>query len=638
MTKTEDTEILQGIKIWHGDATAKDVYVDFKGTFKPINSGKVILRISCDSNYVVKINGMVAGFAACADYPRYRNYDEIDISKLCNVYSENTFEVAVWHYGVDSQTYIAADAYLLFDIKQRSGTLLKSDENILSRINNRYKNGYLKTISSQMGLSFLYDATKAENEFTKSTETGEGSAVKRKRDKCKLVRAKEKCKVTKTDGGYLIEFSKETVGFPVVQLYSKTEQKITVSYGEHLMPDGSIPRFIGGRDFSFEYIAKVGVNDYINMFRRIACKYLFVESEDEISIRYIGIRRTDYPMKTVGRKFDDELLQKIYDVSEYTIKCCMHEHYEDCPWREQAMYTMDSRNQMLCGYYMTSSFVYPRENLVLISKGLRPDGLLSLCFPAGNDYPIPFFSLVYIMQVYEYIKYSKDESILDEVGGTLDEIMSTFLSKIADNRLIAQLPVPYWNFYEWAEDSANDNQLSLTEESHTPLSYDLNLNCMLVYVSTMYNEMRGKNIDVEPMKKAIKEVFYDEKRGVFRLTSLTEKTSVLGNSLAFLAGLGDEKLAEKIASGEGMIPITLSMNAFKYDALMKFGDKYNGYILDDIRKIYGKMLEAGATTFWETELGWEDFGGAGSLCHGWSAIPVYYLCRIFGKKPAAEQD
>ena len=58
MTKTEDTEILQGIKIWHGDATAKDVYVDFKGTFKVINYGKVILRISCDSNYVVKINGM----------------------------------------------------------------------------------------------------------------------------------------------------------------------------------------------------------------------------------------------------------------------------------------------------------------------------------------------------------------------------------------------------------------------------------------------------------------------------------------------------------------------------------------------------------------------------------------------------
>ena len=638
MQKIVDTGVLQGTKIWHGDVTAKDTYVDFKGTFRVVRYGKVFLRVSCDSNYVVKINGMVVGAAACADYPWYRNYDEIDISKFCNDCAENTFEVTVWHYGVDSQTYIAADAYLLFDITQIYKTVLKSDGNILSRINNRYKNGYLKTISPQLGLSFLYDATKAENEFTKSTVVGEGSAVKRKRNKCRIARTKENYNITRTDKGYLIEFLKETVGFPVVQLHSKTEQKITISYGEHLMPDGSVPRFIGGRDFSFEYIAKVGVNDYTNMFRRVACRYMFVESENDISIRYIGIRRTDIPMRLVRRKFEDELLQNIYDVSVYTIRCCMHEHYEDCPWREQAMYTMDSRNQMLCGYYMTSSFVYPRENLVLISKGLRPDGLLSLCFPAGNDYPIPFFSLVYILQVYEYIKYSKDESILGEVGGTLDKIMDTFLSKIADNRLIAQLPVPYWNFYEWAEESANDNQLSLTEESHTPLSYDLNLNCMFVYVSKMYGEMRGKNIDVEPMKKAIIDVFYDEKRGVFRLTSLTEKASVLGNSLALLAGLGDEKLAEEIASGEGMISVTLSMNAFKYDALMTFGDKYNDYILADIRRIYGNMLDAGATTFWETELGWEDFGGAGSMCHGWSAIPVYYLCRIFGKKPAAEQE
>ena len=37
------------------------------------------------------------------------------------------------------------------------------------------------------------------------------------------------------------------------------------------------------------------------------------------------------------------------------------------------------------------------------------------------------------------------------------------------------------------------------------------------------------------------------------------------------------------------------------------------------------MLDAGATTFWETEKGATDFDGAGSLCHGWSALPIYYL-------------
>lgn len=45
------------------------------------------------------------------------------------------------------------------------------------------------------------------------------------------------------------------------------------------------------------------------------------------------------------------------------------------------------------------------------------------------------------------------------------------------------------------------------------------------------------------------------------------------------------------------------------------------------------MLFGETGTFWETELGAADFGGAGSLCHGWSAIPVYYLQCFFGEKP-----
>ncbi|MBR1677551.1 MAG: ROK family protein [Clostridia bacterium] len=44
--------------------------------------------------------------------------------------------------------------------------------------------------------------------------------------------------------------------------------------------------------------------------------------------------------------------------------------------------------------------------------------------------------------------------------------------------------------------------------------------------------------------------------------------------------------------------------------------------------IIGGKLYSGATTFWETEKGECDFDGAASLCHGWSAIPVYYLSEI----------
>jgi len=53
-------------------------------------------------------------------------------------------------------------------------------------------------------------------------------------------------------------------------------------------------------------------------------------------------------------------------------------------------------------------------------------------------------------------------------------------------------------------------------------------------------------------------------------------------------------------------------------------EKYKDAVLSEIRSTYKVMLDEGSTTVWETAKGAEDFGGAGSLCHGWSAIPVYY--------------
>jgi len=59
-----------------------------------------------------------------------------------------------------------------------------------------------------------------------------------------------------------------------------------------------------------------------------------------------------------------------------------------------------------------------------------------------------------------------------------------------------------------------------------------------------------------------------------------------------------------------------------------------GYTSDAIaliREQWNRMLEKGATTFWETfpgKVGSGDHGGdhwSRSLCHGWSAAPAYFL-------------
>ncbi|MFD0717334.1 alpha-L-rhamnosidase C-terminal domain-containing protein [Paenibacillus sp. GCM10027626] len=46
------------------------------------------------------------------------------------------------------------------------------------------------------------------------------------------------------------------------------------------------------------------------------------------------------------------------------------------------------------------------------------------------------------------------------------------------------------------------------------------------------------------------------------------------------------------------------------------------------------MLFQGATCFWETNDGANAFGRAGSLCHGWSATPLYfYYSFLLGVRP-----
>lgn len=609
--------------IWiKNDKLQKDSYADFVGGFC-VYDGKVILSLTCDSNFTAWVNGKLAAFGECADYPHYKLYYQTDITEYCEK-GENEIKITVWYYGDDSQTYYLGERGLGFEIEENGKTLLKSGKNVLSRRNINYKNGYEKKITLQLGYSFFYDnAVFNDLPYKESDIVGKVTARRRKIAAPKLI-GDSPFEIISGKGGYLIDLGKETVGYLSLDIESEKEQVITVIYGEHVV-DGKPVRKIGIRDFSAEFNAVKGRNEYLNTFRRLAGRYIYLECEHPLHIFYAGLKIAEYPVKEIGREIKDGFLRKIYDVSVYTLKCCMHYHYEDCPWREQALYTMDSRNQMLCGYYAFEGSEFQRENLIFISKGLRSDGLLPLSFPASIDIPIPFFSLVYFMQIAEYIKYTGDGSILQETGDVLKKIAIAFSGKVDENGLIPSFPYPCWNFYEWSEGSDREWQIESSPEDFRPAQYDLILNCMYVYAMRIADGLLGTETPVEKTIKAIQDTFYDAEKGIYKLSTEGAEYSQLGNSFALLIGLGDKLFAEKIIRGDGMVKITLSMNVFMYDALLSFGDCYKEFIIEDIKRKYKKMLDAGATTFWETEKGASDFDGAGSLCHGWSAIPVYYF-------------
>ena len=358
-----------------------------------------------------------------------------------------------------------------------------------------------------------------------------------------------------------------------------------------------------------------------------------------INIRYIGVRSVDYPINIKPNFLKDETRRKIYDTSLRTLRACMHEHFEDCPWREQALYTLDARNEMLAAYCAFDDFKFVRSNLSLISHGVREDGLLCICYPSGMDFPIPFFSLAYAIQLAEYIDRSGDVSVLDETFDAVSRVMNTFISRVDDCGLIDAFPYPYWNFYEWTDGSVDVEHRSRTDPNEKRNKYDLILNCMFLHSLRHYKKLckyKGVAFDFDEnkMRTAIEETFYDKEKGVYKATTQGKPFyTALGNSLAILCGFGGEQLAENILTADCIIPITLSMSTFMYEALLKInGQKYKQFILTDIDRKYSTMLKKGATTFWETEDGAAALCDTGTLCHGWSAMPIYYYTLLNQKE------
>ncbi|MBQ7353639.1 MAG: hypothetical protein IJW54_06545 [Clostridia bacterium] len=600
--------------------------------------GNVKINLSCDSDYTLFINGKYVSSNQYGDFEGFKCYDTIDITDFL-VKGKNHFACLVWHFGKDTQRYKKFKAGLIFEILNEENELLVSCEDILVRESKAYTSGFERKISSQLGFSYRYDAGKEDN-----WTIGEGDGFKKAHPVSKksvfyprpikglrlgdFVSGKV---IYESKNRILVDLGKEYVGLLSFVLISNGKEEINISYGEHLV-NGFVPRKIGDRDFSIDYIAKEGKNEFTHYMLRLACRYLEINTQGKVFLEKIGLIPQYYPANE--RKIDflsgDE--KRIYDACVNTLKLCMMEHYVDCPWREQCLYAFDSRNQMLCGYFAfeNGNFEYARANLLLASKDERSDNLLSICFPCGIDLTIPSFSLHYITALYEYLIYSKDKALIYEVENKAKSLINAFLNNMENGLINSFLGDCYWNFYDWSRGhdggdkspSAILNLLAYRAINHYKEICDT---CSLIFD---FSEA------LAILKESIRSSFLIKENGLITYSLENREVSTLACSLALLTDIFTKEENEKIASyltGDDITEISLSVKCFTYDGLLNQDvEKYKSFVLSSIKSDYLKMVETG--TVWETIEGASAFDNAGSLCHGWSSIPIYYYHKLLIEK------
>lgn len=636
--------IMNGIWIWENSGNKKDEHAEFKASFHVNKGDNVQVNISCDTDFVLYLNGVLGGFGQYPDYPHYKVYETFDVSAIVRP-GENILAIEAYHGGECSTHYLGKSG-LWFNVKVGGESVLCSGEHVQSRLSRVYTSHAEKYVTAQLGYSYSFDMRKEDGWRVGRADGFHDSAViegmaaelhPRPIAKVQLAGFCEGKLIDANGLSYLFDLGREEAGYPELVVYAPRETKLRLSWGEHIA-DGAVRSEIQGRDFSVHITVPAGETEFTSLFLRFGARYLQIDSEQNVQVLRCGLRVAEYPHSRKKVVLPVPLRQKIYDTCVRTLELCMHDHYEDCPWREQAMYILDSRNQMLCGYFAFGEFSFARASLELICNDPCVGGYKSICFPTDFALKIPSFSLHWFTQMREYLQYSGDTTLAEKYYDKLQALLDLFAAREEDGLLPNFYgDKTFWNFYEWSD--GLEGKIFSEEKKN----FDLLLNCLFSIAMQQTDAIRtaiGKQARYEKkiaaMNAKIHDVFFVAGKGIYRDFIDTEHYSEFGNALAVLCGAASGEFAQAVCEcivgkGNELVSASLSTTSFVYDALLKTDkDRYAEFVLEDIDKKYGYMLQKGATSFWETLEGERDFGGAGSLCHGWSAMPVYYyhiLCQ-----------
>ncbi len=149
--------------------------------------------------------------------------------------------------------------------------------------------------------------------------------------------------------------------------------------------------------------------------------------ENEIVLCRLDYTETGYPLHVQTKaETSDESLNAVWKISERTLRRCMHETYEDCPFYEQLQYAMDARSEILYTYAVSADDRLARKCMDDFRRSQRHDGLLNASYPCCRPNVIPGFSIYYIFMLYDHMMYFGDKQLLEEHLPTVFGILNYF--------------------------------------------------------------------------------------------------------------------------------------------------------------------------------------------------------------------
>ncbi len=439
--------------------------------------------------------------------------------------------------------------------------------------------------------------------------------------------------IEKNANNMLLDFGKETFGKVIVSGL-KGKGKLRLFYGE--TQEEALAETLAE---TFDYIdvdRAIAANDTTQC---MAFRYIKAVWDQGVGLTEISALYEYLPLEQKGSfECSDSLLNRIYDVSLYTLQLTTREFHLDGIKRDRWVWSGDALQSYLMNFYT----FFDEDVNTRTLYALRGHDPVKTHINTILDY-----SFYWMIGIYDHFLYTGDTAFVQDIYPRMKTLMDFCLSRTNKNGFVEGLPGD-WVFIDWA-DMEKDGEVSFEQ-----LLLARSLEAMSLSANLANDKEYGQKCKAlsEEIRNKVTSVFWNEEKGAFlhnrKNNVLSETVTRYANMFLILFGYANPEMEQQIRDNvllnDDILKITTPyMKFYELASLCEIGEKQKA--IEYVKNYWGGMLKLGATSIWEAydpeQSGTEHYAMYGrpfgkSLCHAWGANPVYLFGKyLLGVKPTS---
>ncbi|WP_187262081.1 alpha-L-rhamnosidase-related protein [Pontibacter beigongshangensis] len=440
-------------------------------------------------------------------------------------------------------------------------------------------------------------------------------------------------KIDRKGQSILVDFGKETFGF--IKLHGlKGKGKVSLYYGESVE-----------EALSTEFCETL---DHLNIDQPQAAdltlehsqafRYVNIQFDPGITIADVSMLYEFLPMADRGKfRSSDEQLNKIWDVSKYTMELTTREFFIDGIKRDRWIWSGDAIQSYLMNYYLGFDSPSVRRTMLAL-RGKEPT--------TTHINTIMDYTLYWFIAINDYYQYTGDKHFIQQFYPRMQTLIDFCLERRNEDGFMEGMAGD-WVFIDWADGLSKQGEVSFEQ-----LLLARSLETMALCADIVDDKEGAAKYSklAADLKEKLFSVYWNEQKQALvhsrvdgkQTENVTRYANMFGIFFDYFNESQKQGVKQNVLLNDKVQQITTPyMRFYELEALCAMDEQ--DYVMKEMKSYWGAMLDLGATSFWEkydpTESGVEHLEMYGrpfgkSLCHAWGASPIYLLGKYYlGVKP-----